>query len=73
MDPLTVFGFLAVCMMLVFYALEDRSRWCVLGFAGACAMGSVYGFLIGAWPFGMVEAIWAVVALRRWKVRSLTS
>ena len=74
MDPLTVFGFLAVCMMLVFYALEDRSRWCVLGFAGACALGSVYGFLIGAWPFGMVEAIWAVVALRRWKIRSaLTS
>jgi len=73
-DPLTVFGFLAVCMMLVFYALEDRSRWCVLGFAGACALGSVYGFLIGAWPFGMVEAIWAVVALRRWKIRSaLTS
>ena len=73
MYPLTVFGFIAVCMMLVFYAFEERSRWYVLGFAGACAMGSVYGFLIGAWPFGMVEAIWAAVALRRWKARRLTS
>ena len=53
--------------MLVCYALEDRSHWFVLAFAGACALGSVYGFLQGAWPFGVVEAIWAVVALRRWQ------
>jgi hypothetical protein len=51
--------------MLVCYALEARSRWYVLGFAGACALGSAYGFLQGAWPFGAVEAIWSVVALRR--------
>jgi len=51
---------------LICYALEDRSRWFVLAFAGACALGSVYGFLQGAWPFGVVEAIWALVALRRW-------
>jgi hypothetical protein len=43
--------------MLVFYALEDRSPWCILGFAFACALGSAYGFLQGAWPFGVVEAI----------------
>jgi hypothetical protein len=53
--------------MLVFYALEQRSRWCILGFAVACAMGSVYGFLQGAWPFGLVEGVWALVALRRWQ------
>ena len=70
MDPLTVFGFIAVCLMLVFYAFESRSPSCVLAFAGACAMGSIYGFLIGSWPFGIVEAIWAAVALRRWKLRS---
>jgi hypothetical protein len=56
--------------MLACYALEDRSPRYVLGFAGACALGSVYGFLQGAWPFGIVEAVWAIVALRRWQVRS---
>ena len=66
MDRLTLFGLVAVSLMLVFYALESRSRWCVLGFAGACAMGSTYGFLQGAWPFGVVEAIWTLVALQRW-------
>jgi hypothetical protein len=55
--------------MLACYALEDRSHWFILAFAGACALGSAYGFLQGAWPFGLVEAIWAVVALRRWYIR----
>jgi hypothetical protein len=63
---LTLFGLLAVSAMLVCYALEERSSWFVLGFAVACALGSVYGFLQGAWPFGGVEAIWSLVALRRW-------
>jgi hypothetical protein len=65
-EPLSAFGLLAVTLMLVFYALERRSRWYVLGFAGACVMGSVYGFAQGAWPFGLVEAIWAAVAGHRW-------
>jgi hypothetical protein len=69
MDGLTLFGLLAVSAMLACYALEDRSHWFILGFAAACALGSIYGFLQGAWPFGLVEAIWAVVALRRWSVR----
>jgi hypothetical protein len=69
MDALTLFGLFAVTAMLACYALEDRSDRYVLGFAGACALGSVYGFLQGAWPFGLVEAVWAVVALRRWNVR----
>jgi len=67
MDPLTLFGLFAVTAMLVFYALENRSAWFVLAFAGACALGSVYGFLQGAWPFGVVEAVWTVVAVRRWR------
>ena len=66
MDGLTLFGLFAVSLMLVTYALEARGHWFILVFAGACALGSVYGFLQGAWPFGVVEAIWAVVALRRW-------
>ena len=70
MDRLTAFGLFAVTAMLVCYALEDRSPWLVLGFAGACALGSAYGFLQGAWPFGLVEAVWSVVALRRWWIRS---
>jgi hypothetical protein len=69
MDRLTLFGFFAVSSMLVTYALEDRSRWLVLAFALACALGSIYGFLQGAWPFGLVEAVWAMVALRRWSLR----
>lgn len=69
MDSLTLFGLLAVTAMLVFYALEERSRWFILAFAGACALGSLYGFLQGAWPFGLVEAVWALVAVRRWARR----
>jgi hypothetical protein len=69
MDGLTLFGLFAVSAMLVFYALEDRSHWFNLGFAIACALGSIYGFLQGAWPFGLVEAVWTLVALRRWMVR----
>jgi hypothetical protein len=69
MDGLSLFGLFAVTAMLVAYALEDRSHWFILAFAGACALGSVYGFLQGAWPFGLVEAIWTGVALRRWYVR----
>ena len=66
MNPLTLFGLFAVTEMLVTYALEDRSPWFILAFAASCALGSAYGFLQGAWPFGVVEAIWSVVALRRW-------
>jgi hypothetical protein len=65
MNPLTLFGLFAVTAMLVCYALENRSRWFILGFAVACALGSAYGFLQGAWPFGLVETVWSIVALRR--------
>jgi hypothetical protein len=66
MDRLTWFGVGAVTAMLVTYALEARSSWFILAFAGACALGSVYGFLQGAWPFGVVEAVWSGVALHCW-------
>ena len=69
MDALTLFGLFAVTAMLVCYALEDRGRGYILAFAGASVLASIYGFLQGAWPFGLVEAIWAVVALRRWHLR----
>jgi hypothetical protein len=67
LSTLSLFGLFAVTAMLVCYALEHRSRWFILAFAGACALGSVYGFLQGAWPFGLVEAVWSIVALRRWR------
>ena len=70
MDALSLFGLAAVTAMLVCYALEARSHWFVLGFAASCALGSVYGFLQGAWPFGLVEAVWALVALKRWHART---
>jgi hypothetical protein len=66
MDRLTLFGLFAVSAMMACYALERRSYWFVLAFAGACVLASVYGFLQGAWPFGVVERVWSLVALRRW-------
>ena len=66
MSWLTLFGLFAVTLMLVCYALEDRSPWFVFAFAVGCALASAYGFLQGAWPFGLVEAVWSAVALRRW-------
>jgi hypothetical protein len=66
MDRLTLFGLFSVTAMLVCYALESRSRWFVLAFALSCGLGSAYGFLQGAWPFGLVEAVWSIVAMRRW-------
>jgi hypothetical protein len=72
MDALTLFGLIAVSAMLICYALEDRGAHYILGFAAACAAGSLYGFLQGAWPFGVVEAIWSVVAIHRWRRRLTT-
>lgn len=71
MDQLTLFGLIAVGIMVVTYALEARSHWFVLAFAGSCGFASIYGFLQGAWPFGVVEAIWALIAFRRWQARPL--
>jgi hypothetical protein len=70
MTLLSAFGLFAVTAMLVFYALEQCSPWFVFAFALACALGSVYGFLQGAWPFGLVEAAWSGIALRRWWLRA---
>jgi hypothetical protein len=69
MDALTWFGLFAVGAMLIFYALESRNARFTLAFAGACVLGSAYEFLQGAWPFGLVEAIWSIVALNRWRLR----
>ena len=69
MDALTGFGAVAVTAMLISYALEPRSPRFVLAFAVACLASSAYGFLLGAWPFGVVELIWSGVAARRWWLR----
>jgi hypothetical protein len=66
MMAVTVFGVCAVSFMLVTYALEPKSRHFVVGFALGCALSSTYGFLAGTWPFGVVEAVWTLVALRRY-------
>jgi hypothetical protein len=70
MESLSLYGLLPVALMLVFYALEDRSAWYVLAFAAACVLASIYGFLQGAWPFGLIEAVWAGVAVWRWRKRT---
>ena len=66
---LLVFGSLAVGMMLVMYVMEDRSPWFVLGFAAASGAAALYGLLIEAWPFAAIEAVWAAVAVQRWRGR----
>lgn len=66
MTLLSLFGLLAVTVMVVCYALEKRHSVFILAFAVSCVLASVYGFLQGAWPFGLVEAVWSVIAARRW-------
>jgi hypothetical protein len=65
LTALSAFGLFAVTAMVVCYALEHRSPWFILAFAGSCVLGSIYGFLQGAWPFGLVEAVWSIIALTR--------
>jgi hypothetical protein len=67
-DLITAFGVAALTFMMLMYALEGRRRFFILAFAAGCALSSAYGFLSGAWPFGVVEAIWTMIALRRYAV-----
>ena len=67
MDRLTLFGLFAVTAMVVCYALESRSKRYILAFAFSCLLGSAYGFLQGAWPFGAVELVWSGIAFQRWR------
>jgi hypothetical protein len=69
MNLLSLFGFVATSLMLLCYALEDRSPWYIVGFAVACALSGVYAVLQGAWPFAIVEGIFTIVALRRFAMR----
>jgi hypothetical protein len=65
MDWIMAFGVAALAFMLVMYALEGRAHGFILAFAIGCALSSVYGFLSGTWPFGVVEAVWCLIAVRR--------
>jgi hypothetical protein len=65
-DAVTAFGIAALTFMMLMYALESRGRSFILAFAVGCALSSTYGFASGAWPFGAVEAVWTVIAVRRW-------
>jgi hypothetical protein len=68
---LTLFGACAVTFMMLMYALERRGRRFVLAFACGCALSSSYGFLAGTWPFGVVEAIWALIAVHRYRTQTV--
>lgn len=70
---LTIYGVASVGFMMLMYALEFRQRHFVLAFALGCALSSAYGFLSGAWPFGVAEAAWTLVALRRWQGRKASA
>jgi hypothetical protein len=65
----TVYGVVALGFMMTMYALERRHRLFVAAFALGCVLSGVYGFLSGAWPFGVVELIWSGVALSRYRGR----
>ena len=67
MSSLTIFGLFAVTAMVVCYAFENRGSGWILAFASACLLGSAYGFLQGAWPFGAVELVWSGIAIMRWR------
>jgi hypothetical protein len=62
----TLYGVFAVTFMMVMYALESKGRQFVMAFAFGCVLSSIYGFLSGAWPFGVVEGLWTLIAVRRW-------
>ncbi len=64
---LTAFGAFAVSFMMLMYALEHRHKSFVLAFACGCALASAYGFLAGTWPFGVVESVWGLIALHRYR------
>jgi len=69
MNTLTLFGACSVAVMMLCYALEARAVAYTLAFAIACVAASAYGWLAGTWPFGVIEAVWGVVAFRKWLVR----
>jgi hypothetical protein len=68
----TIYGVCAVSFMMAMYALERRGRQFIVLFAVGCLLSSVYGFLSGAWPFGVVEVIWSGVAWRRYRLAAAT-
>jgi hypothetical protein len=65
---LTAFGVASLTFMVLMYGLEERGRRYVLAFSIGCALSSIYGFMSGAWPFGVIEAIWTVLAARKFAV-----
>ena len=73
MNLLTIFGLFSVTSGLVLYAFESRSHWFILAFALSCVLGSIYGFLQGSWPFGLVDIIWSIVAVMRWWIAKTLS
>ena len=62
---LTLFGSVAVGAMMLSYGLEARSKWYVPTFALASAATSLYSGLVEAYPITVIEAVWSLVALRR--------
>jgi hypothetical protein len=70
---LNMFGLLAVSVMVACYALESRHSAFILAFAASCLLASAYGFLQGAWPFGLVEVVWSMIAIQRWRSVPRTS
>jgi hypothetical protein len=69
MSWVTLYGVAALTFMMVMYWLEHRGPAFILGFALGWLLSSIYGFLAGAWPFGVLEGIWCLIAIRRYAAR----
>ena len=66
LDVLMLFGFLTAVLTLLFWMHQGESRSCILALAVCLAAMTVYAFLQGAWPMGMIESVWCAAAVRRW-------
>ena len=66
---LTLFGSVAVAIMLLSYWLENRSKWMVLVFAGGSALTAVYSGLAEVYPITVIETLWTGIALQRFRRR----
>ena len=69
-SDLNIFGALILLFMMIFYILEQKSRSYTLAFGVACLGSSLYGWLAGTWPFGVIELAWGIFAFNKWiKIR----
>jgi hypothetical protein len=66
MNWLAAFGLLAATGILVWCTFWSRSPFIALAVVAMCVLASITRFMHDAWLLGVMEAVWAVIAIRRW-------